>query len=517
MSTTIVADIPVDEVTVLEDRAQVTRRGRLRVEPGRRRVRIDGVAPVLVDKSLVARVESGAGRAVDVRVERAQVVLDADKPQDVAALDATIRALASERETLADRISRLETRRVLLEQAARLAAAEAADDAAWDRFDPARVDADLDAASAATGALRRELVELKHESQRLEQQGRDLAARRAAVDSPSTVFAARVFVELDATEAGELVLAVEYVVPAAAWRPYHRARRIAGTPERLELRTDACVWQCTGEAWTQARLSFSTERPSLGARPPSLAADRLRAQKRAPQVTVEARETAIQTTGLGAGQKKLMPEVPGIDDGGMARHLVARARATVPSDGRPHRLPLSTIETPVKLERVLMGELEPLVIERTEQTNEGSQPLLPGPVDLIRNGGLVGRTSLRFVAPGERFELGWGPVPELRVTREVEKHEEKSKLLSSWVEVPHRVKLLVSNIGDQRAELRITERVPVSEVEKVKIELDPKKTTDRASPDEDGMVKWTITVPPFGRATVELAYTLKRHQDIAGL
>jgi len=56
---------------------------------------------------------------------------------------------------------------------------------------------------------------------------------------------------------------------------------------------------------------------------------------------------------------------------------------------------------------------------------------LAGPVDLIRENGFVGRTSVLFIAAGERFELGWGPDAELRVKRHSESKQEKSRRLSS--------------------------------------------------------------------------------------
>ena len=47
-------EAPVVEVTVLEDRAHVVRRGRIELPAGTSRLRIDGVAPVLADKTLCA-------------------------------------------------------------------------------------------------------------------------------------------------------------------------------------------------------------------------------------------------------------------------------------------------------------------------------------------------------------------------------------------------------------------------------------------------------------------------------
>src|SRR4051812_42562017 len=59
---------PIASVTVLEDRAAVTRRGQVPLGAGQHRIVVSRVAPVLVDKTLTA-VAVGA-RVLDVRCER---------------------------------------------------------------------------------------------------------------------------------------------------------------------------------------------------------------------------------------------------------------------------------------------------------------------------------------------------------------------------------------------------------------------------------------------------------------
>jgi uncharacterized protein (TIGR02231 family) len=136
----------------------------------------------------------------------------------------------------------------------------------------------------------------------------------------------------------------------------------------------------------------------------------------------------------------------------------------------------------------------------------------------VKNSGFAGRTSIKYVAPGERFELGWGPDPSLRVARQHEHLDEESKVLSSWVTTPHRVSVHLSNIGPEPRLMEVLERIPVSEVEKVKITLDPKHTSPGASePDADGFVRWTVDLTAFARRSVRIAYAVKKHPDVVGI
>ena len=210
-------------------------------------------------------------------------------------------------------------------------------------------------------------------------------------------------------------------------------------------------------------------------------------------------------------------ELPGVDDGGQTWLVTASERANVPSDGRPHRVPLSAFDAEVELGLVVRAELVTAAVVRAQLRNEGERAVLAGPVDLIRDHGPVGRTSVGFIAPGERFELGFGPESDLRVRREdVVLRQTKSKI-TGWTRTPHRVMLRVSNLGDAIREIEITERVPVSEVEAVEIAVDRETTTSGAGPDRDGFVSWNQTLAPRGKTTVRLDYTISKKRDVTGV
>ena len=94
--------LPLGQVTLLEDRALVSRTGPVTLTPGRNRLLIRDVAPVLQEVSLRGEVTDPAGseaglappaRVVDVRVRRAMRVRTADKPELARELEEKIEAL----------------------------------------------------------------------------------------------------------------------------------------------------------------------------------------------------------------------------------------------------------------------------------------------------------------------------------------------------------------------------------------------------------------------------------------
>ena len=50
-------EIPIVRVTVLEDRAQLERRGRCALTAGRQTLRVEGISAMAVDRSLKARAD----------------------------------------------------------------------------------------------------------------------------------------------------------------------------------------------------------------------------------------------------------------------------------------------------------------------------------------------------------------------------------------------------------------------------------------------------------------------------
>jgi hypothetical protein len=513
MSETLAA--PVVAVTVLEDRASITRRGTLAVRAGQQRVVLDRVSPVLADKTLTA--SATGARVLDVRCERyvapwreggdgTPVALRAERDRLQATHDAAVAKIQMARAE-SDGLGELVAAAYhdLAVQAARgvpapnaqtlLAELDAQDRDARAR----RVDAEHEV--AATGAA----------LARLDQ-------RIADAEAEAGEQAARLVIDLVGDVAGDANVTASYVVPGAAWRPYHRAE-LARDSGQVTWQTSACVWQATGEDWTDVELTCSLERPSLGVEPPALGDDELRVRKKPDTVVVEARDQVQDDTGLGASGPL---QVPGIDDGGIGLRFSA-ARANVVADGTPHRIAVSGFTNTAQVSLVGIPLRSPWVHVRARIVNTGTTPLLAGPVDLIMASGYVGRAEVGFVAPSEKFYLGFGPEADVRMHRDETRERDDAGLLGGWNVQTVRIAVRLSNLGTQQREVTITERIPISEVEQVQVhasgedayELDEETTQVTARTlDDSGLVTWAVELPPLGRRAVTLEYRLKSQRGV---
>ncbi len=515
---------PITSVTVLEDRASVTRRGTASLAAGQHRLVIENVSPVLADKTLLAT--ANGARVLDVRCERYLAPWrdpDSGSTEAPATLREERHALQRDLDAAVARAStaraEIDALRELAEAAHRdLAIAAARGTSVGDAS--AQL-ADLDAADAAARARHvTASIEIEDATAKIAR----LDARIARAEAETGEEAARLVVDVLAETANDVALTISYIVPGAAWRPYHRAM-LARAAGRVDWTTTACVWQSTGEDWIDAELIFSLERPSLGVDPPELGDDELVVRRRPDTVVVEAREQEQQNTGLGGSA------VPGIDDGGLGITLTAH-RASIKKDGTPHRVPVGGFTAPTTLSLIAIPLKSAWCHIRARITNAGQAPILAGPVDLIMASGYVGRADVGFVAAGEKFYLGFGPESDVRVHR-IETRDRDDGLLGGSTQTV-RVAVRVSNLGTEKRTIDITERIPISEVEQVEVTVaspDAYLLGDQAGPergeeitqvtaraiDERGLVTWGVELPPLGRRAVTLEYKIKSQRGVAGV
>ncbi len=501
---------PVTQIVVMEDRAQVERRARVVVVPGGAPIELTGLSVLAVDRSL--QVEVRGATFVDAKLDRRWKV----KPKGGLAIDASVLAkrvhdLEGELVARADQVARAEARGALLATARGDLLRAIAESTGFGKADVSGWSEQLDGLGTrqreADEAVRMAQVEHAQTEVRLAE------GRRALMASEEQERDLECVLVLTLEGDGPAEIRVSYLVPCAVWRPAYRASLGAGT---VLLEAEAVLWQSTGEAWNDVRLAFSTARPTLGTTPPTLVEDRIRTRPKAQEekkvVDVAIREEVIQTAGEGG-----TPELPGLDDGGEARLLSATGAFTIKSDGLPHRVPLFAFESKASLERVCPAELTSLVSLVGRFPNTSGQVLLAGPVDLVRQSGFVGRSQLSFTAPGELVKVSFGSEDGLQIVRSTEEKVDEARLTGRRT-TTRRVTLHVSNARPEPATLVVEERIPVSEVKEVEIQVLSKDCSPPPSVvTKDGIVRIELDLPAGGTRAAKFAWELSAAGKVAGV
>lgn len=504
-------DLPVTRVVVMEDRAQVEREGELTLESTLERCEVPDLSPFAVDRSL--KVEVTGGTLVDAKlVRRWKQKARGGLPADASVLRKKAKALADEFKMREDVVIRLAARKeVLLAARAELlraiqeyASFGAFDASAWKQQadavseQQARVEEDLRAARREQELTQRHLGETQTALRSAEERVQDLECALA----------------LTLQGSGKAKVRVSYLVPCAVWRPAYRATL---RDETVLIEAEGVVWQHTGEDWSNIALSLSTARPTLGTTPPKLTEDRLalrdklEAERKA--VDVALREEVIQSSGESGGQT----EMPGLDDGGDARLLKAPGVLSVPSDGQPHSVPIFQFEAKATLEHLCPAPRTSLVSLVARFPNESGQVLLAGPVNLVWQSGFVGRSQIKFAAPGEVVKLSFGSEDGLRVVRRIEEKTDESRLTGKRT-ITKTVTHFVSNARPGATAIIIEERVPVSEVKEVEVRvLTMNCNPPPAMVSKDGIARIKLDLGPNETKKTRFAWELQASGKVAGI
>lgn len=510
----VASDTEVARVTFFEDRAEVTRALRVKLPEGRSRLSARGLTLLVDDRTLACRVAEGEASVVASSVRRSVEDVTEASAEAIAALEAEHQAARARLARLDREIPAVNAdgkrasamMQLWAETAARVPSrAEGAVEElsrAYDELD-ARTTACLD----ELGRLRTEREEAQAELARVEQRLAQARAKKPRYEASAEI-------EVLARAEGEIAIEIVYRTPCALWRPEHHARLVRkdGKAE-IVLTTYATVWQRTGEDWRDVSCRFSTARPAQSATPPLLTDDVLATRRKTElerkQLVVEAREQAIAVAGVGRGTRDV-DEMPGVDDGGEAQWLSGRAPATIPSDGRPVRIEVGERTFAAEVARVAWPERSAAAHLRATATLPGPGPLLAGPVTLAREGEVVGRARVGFVGPGDTFELGFGVDDGLRVRRQTSE-QRKTTVVTGTQHVERKVKVFVSNTSDESRALTVVERVPVSEVEDVLVDVE---RGEGARVDGDGLARFEIDVPARGTRELVLRYSLEAKSNV---
>lgn len=513
--------LPVKRVLVMEDRAQVERLGPVQCA-GVTQLEIEGVSLVAVDRSL--KLEVKGATLIDAKfIRRWKEQPKGGLPTDASELRKKVHALEQERVAQSDGCGLLDSRAEMLAAARADLLRAISQLSGYGTSETAKWNDQLEALSTQQSALDVSRTEARKGLSLIDTKLAEARLALGQAEEPLKKFECVLAITLDGS--GEAQVRASYLVPCAVWRPAYRATLKAPggddvgrqSGESVKVEAEAVVWQRTGEAWDEVELAFSTARPTLGTTPPTLTDDWLSSREKMTiekkVVDVAIREEVIQSAGESGGK----PEMPGLDDGGETRVLKALAPTTVRSDGQPHRVALFAFEAKATVERICPAELSSLVFVVARFPNSSGQVLLAGPVDLIRSSGLVGRAQLKFAAPGETMKLSFGNEDGLQVVRETDEDVDEARLTGRRT-TKKKVKLHISNLRSEGAKLIIEERIPVSEVKEVEVQVLTKDCAPAPSTvTKDGVARLEIELGAMATKTAKFTWELSAAGKVQGV
>ncbi len=510
------------EVVVFPDRARVTRRGTLTLEAGLHRIEFTDL-PLAIQTDSLRAAGRGSASAMLQGVEARKIFYSETPTETIRELEQQIEALQQQDRVLLDQQATAEVRLGFAKNLADKATEQLARGLAFGRADISQsgtlidfVQQQIDRAQATLREVQQQRRDL---GKQIEKLNNELNQRRA--ERPRERMTA--VVEIEVKQPGDLTLDLTYVIGSAGWSALYDVRVSETGAPGLLLTYLGQVTQRTGEDWTDVALTLSTARPSLTTVQPELSpwylnvfaplpppqprAAAAPAAKMRAQVSFGAEPEQAMLAAAAPQMEMAFQEAQVVAEGASVTFQLAQ-KVTVPSDGSPHKVTVTTLEFAPKFDYLSVPKLAEAVYRRAKLTNESDFLLLDGPASLFVEGDFVGTLPLKRIAPREEFELTLGVDDRVTVKRELKARDVDKKIIGDRRRVRVAYEMEVKNGRSAPIDLDLRDQFPVTRHEQIKVKLescDPKpiEQTDL------GELKWRLTIVPSVKQTSRFEFSIE--------
>ncbi len=364
-----------------------------------------------------------------------------------------------------------------------------------------------------------EAAECKTRQQELHKQLQVLHQQLQAIQTPHPKESFSLSVGIEPAGAGEFELEVIYVVNRASWTPLYDLR-VSSNSNAVNLSYLAEVTQSTGEDWLDVALTLSTAKPGLGTLPPQQEPWYIDTPR--PE-TVRRRIARVHPTNqLPSGGEPVFlsaaaaaptsaeenyfeaeTSVAEVSREGSVVTFKLNGSGNIPNDGAPHKTTIFNDDYPCNFSYVAMPRLVSFAyLQVSVKNSPDGATLLPGKANIFRDNIFVGTTELENIAPGQEFKINLGIDEGLRIQRDLVERQVDKKLIGSNRIITFAYRLIITNLLNQKVDLKLTEQIPISRNEQIKVRLN--RINPQIPLGEMGILEWDMTLPP--QAKQELYY-----------
>ncbi len=522
------------EVSVYPDRARVTRRGTLALEPGTHKLEIAEL-PLALDPcsvrasgKITAAVSGPPASARLLGVDVRKVFYQDTPVAQVKALEDQIQTLEDQDKALTDQVEGLTVRDKFARSVADKAGEQLARGVAYTRMEIAQ-------GSALLNFVAQELAAAQEGLRQVAVQRRELSKPLGALRNQLEMLRSSrrrerytATVEVEVTASGELAVDLTYVVHHASWQPLYDIR-LSGSA--MEITYLGQVTQTTGEDWIDVPLVLSTARPALAALvpelqpwylspPPAPPSARARAEPGestgvfAPPAAPAMMDQIIEQAAAPAEMEAVTAQV---ESSGASVTFRLPQKASVPADGEPHKVTVAIAALEPKLDYVSVPKLAEFAYRRAKVKNSDLM-LLPGPASLFLDDDFIGSAPVRLTAPGEEFELYLGVDDRIYIKRDLKARDVDKKFMQDRRRLHYGYETEVRNLRPDKIALEIHDQWPLSGHESVKVKLESAEPRP-AEQSELNELTWKLSLEPGAKQFVRLDFSVEhpRHWDLMGL
>jgi uncharacterized protein (TIGR02231 family) len=525
----------IDAITVFPQGADVVRVSEVTLQPGEHTLILDDLPGTIDTQSI--RVEGAGGSGLEIASVDSKLVQLSSEEVDAQrkVIDDQIEVLSDERAALDQTVSDAEYSRKLLLSLADKQLVPASSTETVKSVDVTQLGGLVDLVGARMGAISKTVHDAQIRQRAIDKQIADLQVKASAL-APDDRAHVQVSVHIAAATQTEGKFKLSYRVQEAGWVPFYDARMTLpakGEAAKLNLVRRAEVTQSTGESWNDVALTLSTARPTGATAAPELREDeiqiasdqerRLRGElDAAAPASVSAPKIEESLNGLAkdkadVADKPIMQRQAEIQMAGFNANYIIAGRVTVDNTGTAKKVRIATDEFAAKLQAITVPRLDTTAYLTASFSVKGDAPLLPGVVNLYRDGMFMGQGSIPLLSSGEDAKLGFGADDLIKVKRvEVKRNNGEEGILTSSNVHELAWDISVTNLHDVAIPVTVIDRAPFSTQENITVTSLPDATpaTTKDFEKRRGVLAWAFDLEPKAEKTIKTGYKVTSPQAV---
>ncbi|TXT54219.1 MAG: hypothetical protein BAJATHORv1_80026 [Candidatus Thorarchaeota archaeon] len=520
----------VSKVTVFRDGARITRSGSMKLKPGEHTLLVGGITQNAHEDSFRVK---GKGKAVLKGIDVKKEYVKSQDEEKIEQLKEEIEKLEMKKEQVTDDLNYQRSRQDRLITISKQFASEFGK---WYAVGEGKIEnlTKMDETSVKLlSETKKRIRELTEELKELDDQLQVLHSKLNDAQNLSGVKVYReVKVLVDVKEDTELILDVSYQLHTAGWNPTYD---IDIGENSAHVKRIALIRNSSHEDWKDVSLTVSTAsaKPVAAVKPSPYYVDTVKADisgfigsfggpggaagggaarmddmmeteeemvfardmdKEMDFVPMEERTASVKESLSGT----VMYEVPG--------------KITIIFDNETHPVTLTEEEFESRRLHFWNAYAMTEVVAQDEITNSDAV-LLPGKVKVYNQGDFLGETTIDMKSPREKFRLGTRIAYDIKAEKTlVDKETEKAGFTRGKNKRQYKYKIEVKSFAKQPIEIKIVDRIPHSNSEKINVEAPPPTIPYKKF--ELGVLEWEINVDPEKEKTIEYEYIVEWEKDI---
>ncbi|RVU84206.1 mucoidy inhibitor MuiA family protein [Leucothrix sargassi] len=513
----------ISNVTVFPGSAKVSRIATLQVPDGESTLSITDLPMNLVATSLRVSGESdsniGLGSVSLTRNVTQNVVLEKEQ-----ALRKQIEALNEERSELSDTVSRANAKLSYIKAMGAGSNGETGTSylqlpmdqwqQAWQMLGTATEEAQT--TIRQTNAA---IKQLDSELQKLQTELRDVASNQKSTRVAT--------LNLNAESAGEITIKLDYMINGAGWAPVYDAD-INTENGQLSIKTQAEIYQRTGENWVDTNVTLSTLRPSQSSQLIELQPwsidfrnDQLMMSRGAAVTEMAFSADAMEEASVmsksvaSAPRRKVQVQQSNLVSADFSAEYVVPSTVTLDTGNEKRRFLLNTQDFESDIVLASTPRLDPRVLLTTSFTYDKETPLLAGVTSLYRDGNYVGSSRISQKQAGEKVRLSFAEDDKVKLSFQPAPDTKRNDGVffgkSKVVERGYQIK--INNLHSKAYPIHIFDNIPVASHDDIEVKLSGAAPTAQDIDDKKGVMRWERTLKPNSEERLEYGYRVTYPED----